>query len=133
MSVVLFGSGARGEAHGGSDIDLLVVAEDFPEPPRTPADPARCLVARPVGAWAPDAEWNLVTKTRPEAREHSPLYLDMVEDAILLATATVFSTSVLRAMRERMQALGSQRVFLEDGSWYRDLDPGLRFGDVVEI
>jgi hypothetical protein len=57
----------------------------------------------------------------------------MVEDAILLCDRDGFFASVLATMRERMQALGSRRVFLEDGSWYWDLKPGLRFGDVVEI
>jgi hypothetical protein len=32
-----------------------------------------------------------------------------------------------------MRALGSRRVYLADGSWYWDLKPDFRFGEVVEI
>jgi hypothetical protein len=133
-SLVLFGSVARGEARGGSDIDLLVVADGLP---RSLRERRRPLLA----AWEqvraerrlPPVEWNLVTKTPEEARHHSPLYLDMVEDAILLVDRDSLFASVLDAMRARMRALGSRRVYLDDGTWYWDLKPDFRFGEVVEI
>ena len=65
----------------------------------------------------PYVEWNLVTKTPEEAREHSPLYLDMVEDGRVLFDRDGFFASVLERMRVRMRELGSRRVFLPDGSW----------------
>ena len=81
----------------------------------------------------PIVEWNLVTKTPEEARVHSPLYLDMVEDGRLLFDREGFFAGVLDRMRARMRELGSQRVFLPDGSWYWDLQPGFRFGGEVQI
>ena len=134
VSLVLFGSVARGEARDGSDIDLLVVAEGFPKSLRERRAPL-------LAAWAharvqqqlPATDWNLVTKTPEEARHHSPLYLDMVEDGILLVDRDGFFQSILDAMRLRMRELGSRRVALPDGSWYWDLKPGFRFGDDVEI
>jgi hypothetical protein len=134
VSMVLFGSVARGRAGADSDIDLLIVAEGFP---RNLADRRRPLLAewsRKQGERGlPGVEWNLVTKTPDEARHHSPLYLDMVEDAIILVDRDGFFGTVLDGMRARMRALGSRRVFLPDGSWYWDLKPDFRFGDVVEI
>lgn len=132
VSLVLFGSVARGDAHDRSDIDLLIVAESFP---RRLADRRRPLLAE----WArvrgalPAVDWNLVTKTPEEARAHSPLYLDLVEDAVLLFDRGGFFEAVLHSLRARMQALGSRRIYLPDGSWYWDLRPGFRFGDVVEL
>jgi len=134
VSVVVFASVARGSACADSDIDVLVVAEGFP---RSLADRRRELLA----AWAParaerglpSIEWNLVTKTPDEARYHSPLYLDITEDGILLVDRDGFFRSVLDAMRARMRALGSRRVLLPDGSWYWDLKPSFTFGEVVEI
>jgi hypothetical protein len=134
VSLVLFGSVARGDAHAPSDIDLLVVADGFP---RSLSDRRRLLLdqwarvraERGLGA----VEWNLVTKTPDEARHHSPLYLDMVEDGILLFDRDGFFASILDAMRTRMRALGSRRVYLPDQSWYWDLKPDFRFGEVVEI
>ncbi len=111
---------------------MLVVAAGFPQ---RFSERRRPL----LGEWArvrgdlPAVEWNLVTKTPEEAREHSPLYLDMVEDGLLLFDRDGFFQSVLEAMRTRLKALGSRRVLLPDGSWYWDLRPGFRFGDVVEL
>lgn len=134
VSLVLFGSVARGDARASSDIDLLVVAEGFPwslAERRRPllAEWARIRAERGLAA----VDWNLVTKTPDEARHHSPLYLDMVEDGILLFDRGGFFRSILDAMRARMRALGSRRVLLPDGSWYWDLKPDFRFGEVVEL
>ena len=133
-SLVLFGSVARGQGTARSDIDLLVIAAGFPH---SLAERRRPLLA----AWSrardrhalPAVDWNLVTKTPDEARFHSPLYLDMVEDGILLFDRGAFFGAVLDTMRSRMRTLGSRRVFLDDGSWYWDLKPDYRFGEVVEI
>ena len=133
-SLVLFGSVARGQSTAHSDIDLLVISEGFP---RSLVERRRPLLA----AWSrararhalPAVDWNLVTKTPEEARFHSPLYLDIVEDGILLVDRGQFFETVLDAMRARMRELGSRRVFLDDGSWYWDLKPDFRFGEVVEI
>ena len=133
-SLVLFGSVARGQATARSDVDLLLIAEDLP---RSLVERRRPLLA----AWSeartrhalPAVEWNLVTKTPEEARYHSPLYLDIVEDGILLVDRGRFFETVLDAMRARMRELGSRRVFLDDGSWYWNLKPDFQFGEVVEI
>ena len=134
VSIVLFGSVARGDATESSDVDLLVVAEGFPA--RLSARRQELLkLYAPVreARQLPFIEWNLVTKTPDEARVHSPLYLDMVEDGRLLFDRDGFFAGVLERMRARMRELGSQRVFLPDGSWYWDLQPGFRFGGEVRI
>jgi hypothetical protein len=134
VSLVLFGSVARGEAGEASDIDLVVVADGFP---RSLADRRRPLLevwdaARAAGN-LPAVTWNLVTRSREEALYHSPLYLDIVEDGILLLDRGRFFETILARMRERMRALGSRRIFLDDGSWYWDLKPDFRWGEKVEI
>jgi hypothetical protein len=53
----------------------------------------------------------------------------MVEDAMLILDRNRLFEQVLAGMRE----LGSRRVHLPDGSWYWDLKPDFRWGDVVEI
>jgi hypothetical protein len=134
VSMVLFGSLARGDARETSDIDLVIVAEGFP---RSLSDRRRPL----LDAWSQvrsergldTVEWNLVTKTPEEARHHSPLYLDIVEDGVLLYDRDGFFATILETMRGRMRALGSRRVYLPDQSWYWDLKPNFRFGEVVEI
>lgn len=134
VSLVLFGSVARRGARPTSDIDVLIVAEGLP---RSLADRRRPFLESWTRARAsrslPHLQWNLVTKSPDEARVHSPLYLDIVEDGILLLDRRGFFASVLAEMRERMRALGSRRIHLADGTWYWDLKPDFRFGDVVEL
>jgi uncharacterized protein len=134
VSIVLFGSVARRQARRTSDIDLVLVAGGLP---RGLADRRRPFLeswerARAARA-LPHVQWNLVTKSREEARIRSPLYLDIVEEGILILDRGRFFAGVLAEMRERMRALGSRRVFLADGTWYWDLKPDFRFGEVVEI
>jgi uncharacterized protein len=134
VSIVLFGSVARGQAGPTSDVDVLLVAEGLP---RSLADRRRPFLQAWERARAarglPQVEWNLVTKTPDEARVRSPLYLDIVEDGILILDRQGFFEAVLAGMRARMRELGSRRIHLPDGSWYWDLKPDFRFGEVVEL
>jgi hypothetical protein len=134
VSLVLFGSVARGDAGPTSDVDILVIAAGFPRPLRDRRRPLLSAWSEWRAARAlPGVNWNLVTKTPEEAAWHSPLYLDMVEDGILLCDREGFFGAVLSRMRASMKTLGSRRVYLADGSWYWNLKPDFRFGEVVEI
>jgi predicted nucleotidyltransferase len=134
VSIILFGSVARRQARSTSDIDLVLVAEGLP---RALADRRRPFLASWERGRArrglPSVPWNLVVKSPAEARFRSPLYLDIVEDGILILDRGAFFAGVLAGMRARMRELGSRRIFLGDGTWYWDLKPDFRFGDVVEI
>ena len=133
-SLVLFGSVARGDSTPDSDIDVLVVADGFPRSQAARRQPLLAAWSRErVRRGLPDVEWNLVTKSPEEALHHSPLYLDMVADGVLLLDRDGFFQAVLDTLRDRMRELGSRRVFLDDGSWYWDLKPDFRFGEVVEL
>lgn len=134
ISIVLFGSVARREARPTSDIDVLLVADGLPRRLAERRQPFLDAweVARAALGLAP-IEWNLIVKTPDEATYRSPLYLDMVEDAVLVLDRDGFFEQVLAGMRARMRELGSRRVHLPDGSWYWDLKPDFRWGEVVEI
>jgi predicted nucleotidyltransferase len=134
ISIVLFGSVARREARPTSDIDVLIVAEDLPRRPAERRQPfLDAWEAARAARGLPPVEWNLIVKSPEEARYRSPLYLDMVEDAVLILDRGRFFEEVLTGMRARMRELGSRRVHLPDGSWYWDLKPDFRWGEVVEI
>ena len=134
ISLVLFGSVARGRARDSSDIDLVVIAEGFPSSLRDRRRPLLALweTAR-AARGLPAMTWNLVTKSREEASYHTPLYLDIVEDGVLILDREGFFEKILHEMRQRMRALGSRRIYLDDGTWYWNLKPDFHFGEVVEI
>ena len=133
-SIVLFGSVARGQAGPTSDIDVLLVAEGIP---RSLADRRRPFLE----AWErtraarglPHVDWNLIVKTPDEARYRSPLYLDIVEEGVLILDRGGFFDDVRAGMRARMREPGSRRIHLPDGSWYWDLKPDWRPGEAIAL
>jgi uncharacterized protein len=126
VSVVLYGSVARGEATAESDVDLFVVARDLPG------------VLERYGVWeAVDAalgcpNLSVILRTPEEARHTRPLYLDMTEDAVLLVDRGGFFQSVLDRLRARMRELGSVRRRW-NGFVYWELKPGMKLGEDIEL
>jgi predicted nucleotidyltransferase len=139
VSFVVFGSVARGEARPGSDVDLLIVFDDLPRGRHErfllfhAALERRREACGPLRAAGGYFDWSPLIVTREEARQRPPLFLDMVHDARMLLDRDGFFADVLRGLRERMAELGTRRVRLPDGSWYWDLKPDWKPGEVVEL
>lgn len=139
VSVVLYGSVARGTATANSDVDLLVVCRRLPErsfersrliyPILQELQPDLDTVQRETG-WLPYLSVQM--RTTDEARRTSRTYFDMVEEAILLRDRDGFFKGVLERLAARMRELGSRKVYLgEKYDW--DLKPDLKWGEVFEI
>jgi uncharacterized protein len=138
VSLVVFGSVGRGTAGPDSDLDLLVVASDLPDG-RVPrvfdfeavehALAVDISSARGQG-WA--VELSPVFKTPEEVRTGSPLFLDLVDDAVMLFDRDDFMRNELDSLRVRLQKLGARRVWRGD-AWFWDLKPDYRPGEVFEI
>ena len=62
----------------------------------------------------------------------SPLYLDMVYDAIILFDRDEFFKKVLDRLRKRLEELGAKRIRLGK-LWYWVLKEKYRFGEVIDI
>ena len=106
VSVVLFGSFARGDFHEYSDIDLLLIFEELPSSffERSKLFDKMEQKVKPEFKSLREmgylCQFMPIMKTRSEASYHSPLYLDMVEDAKILydkgdffQTITIFYSS----------------------------------------
>jgi hypothetical protein len=138
VSIVLFGSVARGDASATSDIDLLIVATDLPT-----GQFARKRLLQAVDAAferdleraeAEGVEGRLarILRTPEEAGRVIPLYLDLTEDAVLLRDRGGFFAAVLERLRGSLRRLGARRV-RQGSTWYWDLKPDFKPGDVFEI
>ncbi|MBS7645731.1 MAG: nucleotidyltransferase domain-containing protein [Candidatus Bathyarchaeia archaeon] len=141
MSVVVFGSVARGDAKPSSDIDVLVVARNMPKSMMERmelmaklmiklegTDACRKLRERGVSTWV-----QLHPLWSEEAKLHRPIYLDMVDDAVILLDRDGFIEAILKGLKKRLGELKAKRVYLRDGSWFWDLKPDIKRGEVVEI
>jgi nucleotidyltransferase len=143
ISVVLFGSIARGDNRKDSDIDLLLVIKDLPK-----TITERVILFDKVERKLDDDIMRLmdegyyvtfspILKTPEEAMRFSPIYMDMTEDAIILYDRNEFFRKVLEKTKKRLKELGFERVWLSKKSWYwrkRDYKFGeiIDFGDVLE-
>jgi len=129
VSVVLFGSVARGAAKDNSDIDLVLV---FRDPPRSRDgrfrlfwDALGALEDRRVelARMGIGVDWSPIVLSVAEARHRSRLYLDLVDEAELLVDHDGFFQAVLDDMRARLIEIGATKTTYPDGSGCWDLNP----------
>ena len=141
LSVVVFGSIARGEQTPESDTDLLIVSRSFSESLSDRMDQLTKILiqlekteqhkkmrGKGINPWIQFHPLN-----PEEAKLHRPLYLDMVEDSIIIYDRDKLMETTLSSLKRKLKELGAKRVLLKDGSWYWDLKPDIQKGEVVEI
>ena len=139
-SIVLFGSLARGQERRRSDIDLIVVSEEFPK-----SYSARLELLRPVFREVERGEVYLqlsrkgyrfsfcAVPYRPEDLEDTPpLLLDVTEDGVILHDDGLMRLK-LAELKVKLRALGSRRVWTPAGRWYWILKPDLKLGEIIKI
>jgi uncharacterized protein len=131
MSVVLFGSRARGEARPESDIDLLVVIRGLPGRRFERYQGWRDLARSVSPEFGRDAAPILLTPE--QAGQVKPYYLGMLSGHEILFDREGFFAGVLDRLRRRLVELGSRRYVDPDGYEYWDLKPDWKPGDIVRL
>jgi len=139
ISVILYGSYARGQIGEGSDVDLLIVARNLP-----PSSLDRQVffnkilvaVEEPMRKRLRGTGFSpyisSILKTPEEAGRVSRFYFDMVDEAKIFLDRDDFFKSVLERVRKRLKELGAKKIRVGK-MWYWDLKPDYRPGDVFEI
>lgn len=119
ISVVLYGSVARGDCHQGSDINLFAVFKELPsvrterytyvEKALKSLNRDLFLLFRSEGILT---DINLLSKSVEEMEGYSPLFLDMTEDAVILYDKDWFLTNKLAKIREHIKNTGAKRIWV---------------------
>lgn len=141
ISVVLYGSVARGEARETSDLDLLIIWKNAPAVYYERLQPIlraeRKLEGEKVYQELCQGDrrpyLSCLVFSQEEAKENRYLFLDMVEDSLILLDQGGFFEERLRQLGSRLKVLGSRKISLKDGTWYWDLKPDLHPGEVFEL
>lgn len=138
VSLVLFGSYARGEPRPGSDIDLLIVLRTLPvermelhelldkveENLKELYSSFEKIGYKPV--LSPVVlDMNIASRIRP-------LYLDIIFDAKILFDENDFIKNVFERLRKKLEAFHAERKRLGK-LWYVVLKKDYRFGEVIEF
>ena len=138
VSVVLYGSVARGTAGPSSDVDLLLVLHEPSSiywkrlQPLLPilrrVQEEKCWKRLQKQGITPHL--NLLVLSLEEAGENRYLYLDMIDEARILVDQKDFFYKKLESLRQRLRELGAQKV-VRNNTWYWDLKPDLKPGEIV--
>jgi len=137
LAFALFGSVARGEARSDSDIDVLIVHKEIE------FDPIKKFV-KVRFELQEESEYKRLKEsglnpypssifmTERDLWERPLILLDILDHGLIL-----YDTGVLQrrfdALRKRLAELGSEKIVLEDGTWYWDLKPDWKPGEVIEL
>jgi predicted nucleotidyltransferase len=137
VSVVLFGSYARGDFNKESDIDVLVVLEDT-------ADRYSCLkmidhveeILEPHFSKFRQKGFkpyiSPILLNRVQAESVRPLYLDIVFDYEILYDKDDFIKTVFDSLRRKLEKYGAERR-LVGKKWVVVLKKDFRYGEVIEF
>lgn len=138
ITLAVFGSVGRGTATAESDVDLLIIATDLPQGRMKRvskfAQVEDCIEGdiRQMELAGVHIYLSPVIKTPDEVLAGSPLFLDMILDALILCDKENFFQQFLARFKQRLDRLGARRIVQGD-RWYWDLKPDYKAGDTFEL
>jgi len=138
LAVACFGSIAMGRGGPTSDIDLFIVHRQGKQDPVAIFVPILMRLRRlPEYAdlqkegFLPDPY--PIFCTQEHLKRHPWILLDIVDHGVILLDRGGVLKAELEQVRQRLLVLGSKKVVLPDGTWYWDLKPDCRPGEVFEL
>jgi len=137
VSLVLFGSYARGDYSVDSDVDVLVVLESVGDRfelhrKLDAVEEALEPIFRRLRERGYNPRLSPYVLSREQASQTRPLYLDMVFDCRILYDKDGFMSKVVERVKRRLEEYGAERVYI-GRRYVVVLKRDYRFGDVIEI
>jgi predicted nucleotidyltransferase len=139
VALVVYGSYARREPRFDSDLDLLIVlgsnswsrlserTEEFVINIEQPCDEnLQELYEEGISM-----ELSPLILARDEAENFLPLYLDMVNNSLIIEDHEGFIEGVLEKVKRQMARWGSERINVS-GHWLWEIRPGLKWNEVLQ-
>lgn len=127
LSFVVFGSTARGKAKKESDIDVLIICTDKKETEK------KYLKTKLKIETEYPPMFSSVIMTEKNLRDNPYILLDMIEDSIVLHDPRGKFQRMIEKLKKKLKELGAKRVWIDEDTWYWDLKPDWKPGEVVEI
>ncbi|MDH7512437.1 MAG: nucleotidyltransferase domain-containing protein [Clostridiales bacterium] len=138
VSFVVFGSVSRQTYRFDSDLDILIIAEGLPRGRMKRIAQFAAIEQRlepfleSLRKEGVQTFISPIFKTPEEAQRGSPLFLDMVEDALILYDRDRFFSKILDRLRNRLKELGAKRIW-QGNVWHWVLKPDYRPGELIEL
>jgi len=117
ISVVVFGSVARGTFKEHSDVDLLVVSRNFP---KKLVDRIDLFVDKTFEiSMKYGINISIIPLKIDEAQSTQPIYLDMAYEGIILYDRDNFIEKKLNDLRKKLEKMGAERVPYKRGYFWK--------------
>ncbi|GIX41336.1 MAG: hypothetical protein KatS3mg129_1069 [Leptospiraceae bacterium] len=136
ISLIIFGSVGRGTFREDSDIDILIIANNLPDGRLKRVEQFHSVEIQIENLLN---QYNLkqmylspIFKTPMEAQKGSPLFLDMIEDSIILYDKNNFFRSILHQLQSNLNKLGAKRIY-KGNIWYWNLKQDYKFGEEIKL
>jgi predicted nucleotidyltransferase len=138
ISIAAFGSIARSNGTPESDIDLIIVYKGRRKDIEKKVlevilrlrETREYQYLEKLGFYP---EISPIFMSVPELENHPWILLDVVDHGIILQDSNNRLRNELMRMEEKMTKFGSKKITLPDGSWYWNLKPDLKVGEVFEL
>jgi predicted nucleotidyltransferase len=138
-SLCIYGSVARGKAKFNSDLDILIVSDDFKGTLASRIDELITIeekVFDEIERLKRDGIYTSLSflPLRKEEVTRFPLILlDLTEEGIIIYDEEFFLEKILVKLKAKLIELNARRIFIDEDTWYWDLKPDYKFGEIISI